>query len=67
MPKTNTVETTNGYALFADNTYSADKTFVNRSRLLSIVWQSLTCMQVLIVVDAHYDRASLSVPVPSLL
>lgn len=30
MPKTNTVETTNGYALFADNTYSADKTFVTR-------------------------------------
>lgn len=30
MPKTNTVETTNGYALFADNTYSAGKTFVTR-------------------------------------
>ena len=30
MPKTNTVETTNGYALFANNTYSAGKTFVTR-------------------------------------
>ena len=30
MPKTNTVETTNGYALFAYNTYSAGKTFVTR-------------------------------------
>ena len=30
MPKTNTVETTNGYALFADSTYSAGKTFVTR-------------------------------------
>ena len=30
MPKTNTVETENGYALFANNTYSAGKTFVTR-------------------------------------
>lgn len=30
MPKTNTVETENGYALFAYNTYSAGKTFVTR-------------------------------------
>ena len=30
MPKTNTVETENGYALFSYNTYSAGKTFVTR-------------------------------------
>ena len=32
-PATNTIETENGYAIFADNTYSASKTFVTRGYL----------------------------------
>ncbi len=32
-PATNTIETANGYAIFADNTYSASKTFVTRGYL----------------------------------